>query len=565
MGRHAPGSRRRTGRWVRRVVAVLAVLGLAGGAGAVAVQRGLVDVPGLTDALRPDPAPRCTPTVLRVFAGPEATPPVRAALGPLAGKVLADGTCLQLDVRGVAASGVVTALRAAGDATTPAELATLPQLWVPDSTLWAARTPKAVPSTVVGSLATSPVVLSTSASALAALGWPAQGGPTWAQAVTGVRPVAVDLTGDTSGLATALALRTTIRDDTAFKRTLAALSLAVDQSAGLGAPFDLASADSPATPLVPTTEQSVLAQRRGGLTALRMVYPKDATPVLDYPLLTVADGRWPPVLAAAVTDAVTALRSPAAQAAFVGQGFRAGTAVPDGEDVATSGLRPFPLPGGPDVERLVAGLATLAVPTRMLAVVDVSQSMAGAIGPGVTKIGLVAAASSKALELFPGRYSVGTWVFASRLDGATDHKELSPVAPLSDPDGGATHRDRILADLGTLPTLLNDNGTSIYDTVDAAVAAMQDTFDPRASNVVVLLTDGVDTDRTGLTLDQAVARLRQGRADGDVRLVAIGIGSQVDATALQRLAGATRNGQSFVAEKPDDLGRILVEALASRS
>lgn len=565
MGRHTPGARRATGRRVRRVVAVLAAAGLLAGGGALAVQRGLVDVPGLTEVLRPAPPPPCTPTVLRVFAAPDVTPAVRTALAARSGRVLSDGTCLQVDVRGVDPSTVVTALRAAGDATTPAQLATLPQLWVPDSALWASRTPTAVPSTVVGSLATSPVVLSTSASAVAALGWPVQGGPTWAQAVTGVRPVAVDLTADTSGLATALALRTTIRDETAFRRALAALSLAVDHAAGLGAPFDLASTNSPQTPLVPTTEQSVLAQRRAGLTALRMVYPKDATPVLDYPLLTVADGRWPPVLAAAVADAVTTLRSPQAQAAFVGQGFRAGTQVPDGEDVVTSGLRPFPLPGGPPVEQLVAGLATLAAPTRMLAVVDVSRSMAQTIGPGVTKIGLVAAASAKALDLFPGRYSVGTWVFASRLDGATDWRELSPVAPLASPDDGATHRERILADLETLPTLLNDNGTSIYDTVDAAVAAMQETFDARASNVVVLLTDGVDTDRTGLTLDQAVARLRKGRADGDVRLVAIGIGTQVDGKALERLAGATKNGRSFVAEKPDDLGRILVEALASRS
>ena len=62
-----------------------------------------------------------------------------------------------------------------------------------------------------------------------------------------------------------------------------------------------------------------------------------------------------------------------------------------------------------------------------------------------------------------------------------------------------------------------------------------------------------------------MGRLRKGRAAGDVRVVAIGIGTAVDRGALQKLAGATRNGQAYVAEKPDDLGRILVEALASRS
>ena len=564
MGRHTPGTRPSTGRPVRRLVAVLAALVLLAGVGAVAVQRGLVEVPVVSELLRPQPAAQCAPTVVRVFASPEITPAVRTALAAENGRVLADGTCARIDVRGVAAADAVTALRAAGDATTPAQLAALPHLWVPDSTLWTTRVPAAVPTTVGGSLATSPVVLATSGAAVAALGWPARGGPTWAQAVTGVRPVAVDLTGDTAGLATALALRATVKDDTAFRQALAGLSLAVDQASGLGAPYDLASVDSPATPLIPTTEQNVLAQRRSGIE-LRMVYPKDGAPVLDYPLVTVADGRWPPVQAALAAEAAKALRTPAAQAALVGRGFRAGTQVPQGQDVATSGLRTFPLQGGPAVERLVAGLATLAAPTRMLAVVDVSTSMEQQLGPGVTKIGLVAAASAKALELFPGRYSVGTWVFASRLRGNTDWKELSPVRPLSETEAGGTHRDRILADLKTLPTLLNDNGTSIYDTVDAAVTTMQETFDPRASNVVVLLTDGVDTDRNGLTLDDAVARLRKGRADGDVRVVAIGIGTAVDRGALQKLAGATRNGQAYVAEKPDDLGRILVEALASRS
>lgn len=564
MGRHTPGTRPSTGRPVRRLVAALATLVLLAGIGAVAVQRGLVDVPVVSALLRPQPVAQCAPTVVRVFASPEITPAVRTALAPQDGRALADGTCVRVEVRGVTPGDAVTALRAAGEATTPAQLAALPHLWVPDSTLWTARAPAAVPTTVVGSLATSPVVLATSGTAVTALGWPAQNGPTWAQAVTGVRPVAVDLTGDTAGLATALALRTTIKDDTAFRQALAGLSLAVDHASGLGAPYDLASADSPQTPLIPTTEQNVLAQRRSGI-GLRMVYPKDGAPVLDYPLVTVADGRWPAVQAALVADAVTALQTPAAQAALVGQGFRAGTQVPSGQDVAASGLRSFPLPGGPDVERLVAGLATLAAPTRMLAVVDVSTSMEQEIGPGVSKIGLVAAASAKALELFPGRYSVGTWVFASRLSGNSDWKELSPVRRLSETTAGVTHRERILADLGTLPTLLNDNGTSIYDTVDAAVSAMQDTFDPRASNVVVLLTDGVDTDRNGLTLDEAASRLRRGRADGDVRVVAIGIGTGVDRGALQKLAGATRNGQAYVAEKPDDLGRILVEALASRS
>jgi uncharacterized protein YegL len=101
--------------------------------------------------------------------------------------------------------------------------------------------------------------------------------------------------------------------------------------------------------------------------------------------------------------------------------------------------------------------------------------------------------------------------------------------------------------------------------VDAAVGEMQATYDGRASNVVVLLTDGRNLDSTGLTLDEAVGRLKKARTEGGaVRLIAIGIGGDADMPSLRRLAAATPGGQAYEARDPADLQAVLLDALARR-
>src|SRR3712207_3233258 len=65
----------------------------------------------------------------------------------------------------------------------------LPDVWVPDSSLWVARAGEGALESA-GSMATSPVVLATSREAVEALGW-AETAPGWGQALAGVQPLAV--------------------------------------------------------------------------------------------------------------------------------------------------------------------------------------------------------------------------------------------------------------------------------------------------------------------------------------------------------------------------------------
>jgi Ca-activated chloride channel homolog len=565
VGRHAPRGRRAR----RALVAGVVVAALAGAATAVAVTRpqALDVVLDRVAGSATRSAPDCTPTVVRLDASPEINPALREALAGQQGRQLADGTCLQVDVRGVTSDQAAATLRSAGARPAADQVSALPDLWVPDASLWTGRLPEGAPVTVEASLARSPVVLATSRSVVSALGWTAERPPAWAQAVTGAHPVEADLASDTCGLATALALRTTLGGGKPFRRALAALSLAVDRGTLPGATsgLELAATDSPQTPLVPMSEQSLIGLRAEGRSSLAAVYPADGSPVLDYPLVRVAAQQRPAATQAATAAVVSTLRSPATAEVLLARRFRLPDGrVPAAEDLPEGLLRGLPYPSPEQVAQVVAGLPRLAAPTRMLAVIDVSTSMEREVAPGVRRIDLVVQASSNALGLFPGDDSVGTWVFASRLDGAVDHVEIAPIERLDRPDPAGTHRDRLQADLQRLPTLLSDNGTSIYDTMTAAVASMQATYDGRAENVVVLLTDGVNTDSEGLTLDQAVQRLRAGRSEGDVRIVAIGIGPETDQASLQRLAGATDDGQAYLAAEPEDLGEVLVDALSSR-
>src|SRR6185312_643980 len=179
MGRHAdPSASRRFPRLSPSIgIAVAAVLALGAG-GAVWATAG--------DA---KPSPCASPTAVRVTVAPE--------LGTVARTLLAqpvptaDGGC---------ARGVVTAQQPLQTVGSLGALAAkdLPQVWVPDSSLWAARA-GADALMSAGSMAVSPVVLATGRGVADRLGW-TKTPPTWGQSVASNQPLAVpDLAGSAEG------------------------------------------------------------------------------------------------------------------------------------------------------------------------------------------------------------------------------------------------------------------------------------------------------------------------------------------------------------------------------
>jgi secreted protein with Ig-like and vWFA domain len=111
---------------------------------------------------------------------------------------------------------------------------------------------------------------------------------------------------------------------------------------------------------------------------------------------------------------------------------------------------------------------------------------------------------------------------------------------------------------------MTDGGTGLYDTTLAAVRTVQDEYDARAINSVILLTDGENDDPGSLTLGELVSTIERERDPArPIQVIAIGMGPDADANALKRIAGAT-GGESYVARDPDDIAEVFIDAMLRR-
>jgi hypothetical protein len=448
----------------------------------------------------------------------------------------------------------------------------LPHVWVPDSSLWTARldrtTADAPPVESAGSMATSPVVLATSASAAGSLGWDEQA-PGWEEALAGEPPLVVpDLATSAEGLAALSALRTSLGGGPEADNAVVQAVLAAGRGGSLSVADALAAGGSDAVdaPVVPVSEQEVLAHHRGdGTSALVAVYPSQGSPWLDYPVLRLDGSEGAD--RAAVDAVVEALTSGEARAAVREAGFRdADGAAPPAAGADTGTREPAPDTVELDpaaVQALTDELSALAAPSRILTVVDVSTSMEAPVGEG-TRATLARDAARSALALVPGDYALGLWVFASELEGAQDWSQLVPTRGLDTEVAGDSQRDLLAEQLDTIPTRLSPGGTGLNDTALAAVRAARADYDPTAVNSVLLLTDGTDEDADGIATDELLETLRR-EADPDrpVKVIGVALGPDADLQALERIAEAT-GGAAYSAVDESDLQTVLFDALRQR-
>ena len=443
----------------------------------------------------------------------------------------------------------------------------LPAVWVPDSTLWVARAGKAK-LMADGSMGSSPVVLATSRAVADALGWTAQP-PSWGQALATGRPVAVpDLAVSAEGLSALGAVHSSLgggadADTAVVKAVLAAARATPIAPADALAAGAAGKADAP---IVPVSEQEVFrANQDAKDPSLVAVYPAEGAPVLDYPVLRVGARTG---AAKAATDAVIAtLKSSRAQTAVRKAGFRGpGGAAPPGAGAKT-GIQqtaPAALTLDPaEVQGLFARLSSLAKPSRLLAVFDVSTSMRSPVGSR-TRATLARDAAKSALGLFPDNASIGLWVFARQLDGDTDWTELVPTRSLAADAGGRPQRDVLTQALDSIPSRLSPGGTGLYDTTLAAVRAARANYDPAAVDSVVIVTDGKDEDVGTIGLPTLLQTL-QGEVDPTrpVKVIGIALGPDADLDALKQIATAT-GGAAYSAVDENDLQTVLFDALRQR-
>jgi len=542
MGRHAHGRPTRPRRPGPATLGIAAATVLALAAAVWVVTR-----PAGEDRAAASPGCRVDDTV-RVTVPPDLGALVRDVLsGPIP---VEGGGCTIAEVRTEEPLQTLGAL-------TGADLSAQPQVWVPDDTTWAARAGEAVTPTGTV-LARTSLVLATSRAVADGLGWTTSP-PGWAQALSAPSgAVLPDPVAEPAGLLALAALQTGAGGgepgDTAVVQAVVA---AGRQAQGTPQALSAAVAGDADAPVAVVTEQQVRAATTGGAGDLVVVVPAEGAPELQVPVLRTAAGQDDAAAVQAVLDRLAATADDGADVRAAGWRDATGR---DGDD----GEQPPVLTPAADVLAALPGrVADLAVPSRLLTVVDTSASMAAEVGSG-TRADLARDALTSALAVLPDRTTGSLWVFAARLDGDRDWRELVPPRPFGAPVDGATQRQALADRFAELPDLLTGGGTGLYDTVLAAVRAARDGYDPAAVNTVVLLTDGTDDDPSGIGREELLDTLA---AEADparpVQVVAVGIGPDADTDALQAVAAAT-GGTARSAVDPGDLRTVLFEALRSR-
>ena len=527
--------------------------------------------------------PACAGT-LTVATAPEITAPVKTLASQWnAERTPIHGACVRIQVEQVAPADMAAAIAGARD--TPVSglgqangRTSVPNVWIPDASTWLQRLQEASAQLSMSgtSVASSPVVLAIPQPVAAAMG---KTTPTWPALLAKLsggqlRPGIVDPNVDASGLSALLGFAGAVASSGSSPDAQAATvgvmrafaageSQLRDDLMGrfprAGDPTSVARALS----VAPVPEQSVLAYNAAEPPVpLAALYLQPSPPAMDYPYTQIPG-----------MDGTQAQASSMFQALMSGPGWKEllarselrdadGTFGPAMPKVTGMPAGPFDaataVPGA-QLDQALSTWSAVTVPGRMLAVVDVSGSMALAVktAGGASREQVTVAAAKAGLGLFDDKWEVGLWTFSTNLTKNTDYKELAPIQPLS------VGRSQIAEALGGIQPVPG-GATGLYDTVLAAYKTVQKGWDPSRVNSVVIMTDGQNQDPNGISIDQLLSQLHK-IADPakPVEVIAIGIGSDVDKGELTRITDATGGG-TFVTADPSKIGEIFLRAISLR-
>ena len=541
---------------------------------------------------------RCTGQIkLTLAAATEIAPAVeRAAQQWSDGGANVNGTCVAVSVTGVNPATTASALALKhGVALTglgPAgQSASVPDVWVPDSSTWLLRLRTQASGFVPtdgNSIARSPVVVAMPKPVAEQVGWPDKK-LGWSDLVTkmttgnSLRTGIVDPTRDAAGLAGLLALGSATGTDPEAKatqvgalRALAAGSSSLREDLLQKFPRSLDAADlASSISAAPLSEEDVIAYNaeRPQVT-LAALYLDPTPPALDYPFAVMPGVDL--TKSAAATGLRQALEQPSFKDELAASGLRAadGTvganfAAPIGapqatpKPVASSGTQGTAAAGldAGALNRALGSWAAITLPGRALAVFDVSGSMLTKVptAGGLTRAEVTRRAAAQGLALFDDKWAVGTWIFSTELVGKQPWKQIEPISPLS------SRRAALQNSIQAITPKVGGQ-TGLYDTALAAYRNVQDSWQAGRVNSVLLFTDGANKNPDGISRPTLISELKK-LADPKrpVRLVFIGIGNEVDRAELEAIAKATRDGGVFVAPDPAKIADILLEAISSRS
>ncbi|MEU9100702.1 substrate-binding and VWA domain-containing protein [Streptomyces sp. NPDC048361] len=559
----------------RRTVAIATalVMAVAGGT-AIAVQRGLLSF-----------RRSCAASAVRLdlVASPDIAPAVRAVADRArTEKITSDGSCM--DVRVSARDSYEVAASLASPA--PPDFS----VWIPDASLWVDRAKDAGESAGVvtaGHIAASPVALAVVPEAAKPLGWP-QRTYTWAELATAtaqddkLRLGSADPARSASGLLALSSIATSAASGGADGDTRAAALakvLAQRISPGDGQAVQTLAPDGSGDPhrnqALVLSEQSAFAYNAAHDTGrhLRLFYPKDGAPQLDYPYTMVRETRMSTNESRAAMRFMTLLGEPESLRVLAGLGFRT-PGLPAADPVASAAGASSPQPYAsasaepPSAQELqdALGMWTITVQSaRLTTVVDASGSMADPVpgSGGRSRMDVTKSSLLQALSQFTPDDEIGLWDFATHLDGSRDYRRLVPTARLSDPAGGGrTQREKLTQAFGALHPVPG-GATGLFDTTLAAYEEATSTYASGKFNAVVLLTDGANEDPGSISRADLVTALHKLRDPAKpVPLIAIAVGPRADRGEVQQIAQAT-GGAGYQVNDPADIQAVILKAITA--
>nr|BFE58709.1 hypothetical protein GCM10020063_032350 [Dactylosporangium thailandense] len=319
----------------------------------------------------------------------------------------------------------------------------------------------------------------------------------------------------------------------------------------------------------PALEQDVLTYNKANPhTPLVAVYPSNGSADADNPYL-ILEAPWSSKDKQDTAKAFLAYaRGPDGRKVFQDAGFRdpnraAGPALTGSTFAARIKTVPRAVLLPESVKQSMDTWTALTRPTNVLLVLDVSGSMNEQVpGTGKTRMQLAKDAARSAVQLFAGDVDAGLWVFSTRQNGTTDYKQLVPIGRVGDPVAGKPRRDQMTTAIDKL-TAAGDTG--LYDTAAAAQQAVADTYQPGATNLVVLMTDGRNDDSTGgLNLDQLREKLQANAgSDKKVPIVTVGYGNDADLASLQEISRVS-GGTLYTSKTAFDINEVLLTAIFGR-
>ncbi|ORW30396.1 hypothetical protein AWB91_19055 [Mycobacterium paraense] len=401
----------------------------------------------------------------------------------------------------------------------PAELGGQPALWIPGSSVSAARLAAAAGQKTITeshSLVTSPVMLAvrpelgqalanqnwaalpglqTNPNALAGLNLPTWGSLRLALPTNGNGDAAL-LAGEAVAAASVPAGAPPTQGTGAVRTLMSGQPKLSDNSLTEAMNALVGSTNAAAAPVhaVVTTEQQVFARGQALPDAkgtLATWLPPGPAPVADFPAVLLSGSWLTQEQTSAASGFARFLQKPEQLAKLAKAGFRVNGVKPPSSQVTSFPALPGTLSVGDDAMRATLAEAMSAPSSGLAATIMLDQSMPADEG-GKTRLANVIGALRDKIKSLPPSASVGLWTF----DGHEGRSEV-PGGPLGDPVGAAGGQPRSAALAAALDKQYSSAGGAVsFTTLRMIYQELQANYHAGQANSILVITSGPHTDQT---------------------------------------------------------------------